>query len=245
VTVQLPAVAGAVNKPAAVMVPHVVFHVTFAVAVNCSVAFTSTVGFVGAIESVDATATDPERDAVCGLVAALSVNTRLAVRVPEAEGVKVMVAEQLDPEIKVDPHDLLVIAKSEASAPVIAMLLIVIVDGPALLNVTDLGELVEPIAVFAKVTLVGATDTPPVLDAVAVPVSATCSAVPLAEILKVAARAPAAAGLKTTLIAQLPAPATLAPHVLLAITKSPAFAPERAAAPSVTADPLVLLSVTV
>jgi hypothetical protein len=243
--VHVPAVAGAVNDPAAEIVPHVVVHVTLAVAVNCRVAFTSTVGFVGAIESVDATATDPERLAVCGLLAALSVNTRLAERVPDADGVKVIVAEQLDPETNVDPHDLLVIAKSDASAPLIAMLLIDKVVAPPLLNVTDFGELVEPIAVFANVTLVGDTVTPPALDAVAVPVSATGRAVPLAETLSVAARAPAAVGLKITLIAQLAPPARLAPHVLLAIAKSPPFAPESPAAPSVTADPLVLLSVTV
>jgi hypothetical protein len=37
----------------------------------------------------------PERDTVCGLFAALSVMVRLAVRVPRAEGEKVMLIGQL------------------------------------------------------------------------------------------------------------------------------------------------------
>ncbi|MGC1424441.1 MAG: hypothetical protein WA815_18950 [Terracidiphilus sp.] len=206
---------------------------------------TSTVGLVGAIERVDATLTDPERAAVCGLFPAESVNTRLAVRVPEAEGVKVMVAEQLDEAIKVEPHVLLVIAKSDASAPAIAMRLIVIGEVPLLLNVTDFEELVEPTATFAKVTLAGDTDTLPVLEPVAVPDRATCNGAPFAETLRVAARAPDEPGLKTTPIAQFPTPARLAPHELLATAKSPASGPENPTASSAAEDALLLLSVMV
>ena len=245
VTVHVPGEDGAVNKPALLMVPHVAVHATLAVAVNCSVAFTSTVGLVGAMERVVSALPDPERVAVCGLFPAESANTRLAVRVPEADGVKAMVTEQLDEAIKVEPHVLLVIAKSDALAPVIAMLLIVMVDVLALLNVTDFEELVEPIAMFPKVTLVGDTDTPPVLDAVAVPDRVTCSNVPLAETLRTAVRDPDELGLKTTPVAQLPEPARLAPQELLAIAKSPAFEPESPTAPSVIADAPLLLSVTV
>lgn len=137
VTVQEPGDEGAVNRPDLLIVPHVAAHVTLAVAVNCSVALTSTVGLVGAMERVvTAPLPDPERVAVCGLLPAESVNTRLAVRVPEADGVKVMVTEQLDEAVKVDPHMLLVIAKSDALAPVIAMLLIEMPDVPLLLSVT-------------------------------------------------------------------------------------------------------------
>jgi hypothetical protein len=235
----------AVNKPALLMVPHVAVQVTLVVAVNCSVPFTNTVGLVGAMERTDATLADPDRDAVCGLLPAESVNTRLAVRVPATDGVKVMVTEQLDEAIKVDPQVLLEIAKSDAFVPVMAILLMEMADVPVLLNVTDFGELVEPIATFANVTLVGDTDTPPVLDPVAVPDRATCRGLPLAEMFKVAARAPVAVGLKTTLIAQLPAPARLAAQELLVIAKSPALAPESPAAPSVAADAPLLLSVIV
>jgi hypothetical protein len=245
VTVQVPADDGAVNSPDLLMVPHVAVHVTLAFAENCRVAFTRTVGLVGAIESVVAASPDPERVAVCGLLLAESVNTRLAVRAPEADGVKVMVTEQLDEAIKVEPHVLLVIAKSDALAPVMAMLLIVMADVPLLLNVTDFEELVEPIATLAKVTLVGDTDTPPVLEPVAVPERATCRDAPLAETFRVATRDPDELGLNTTPIAQLPALARLAPHELFAIAKSPAFGPERPTPLSATADALLLLSVTV
>jgi hypothetical protein len=200
---------------------------------------------VGAIESVEAALTDPESAAVCGLLPALSVKTRLAVRVPEADGVKVIVTEQLEPETSVAAHVLLVIAKSVASAPVIAMPLMVSVVAPVLLNVTDFAELVDPIAVFANVTLAGATDTLVVLDPVPVPERAACSAVPLARMLSVAVRAPANVGLKTMPIAQLPPPARFGPHVLLAMEKSPAFAPLIPAAPKVAVDEPLFVSVNV
>jgi hypothetical protein len=227
------------------MVPQVAVHVTLAFAENCRVAFTSTVGLVGAMERVVDVLADPERVAVCGLLPAESVNTRLAVRVPEADGVKVMVTEQLDAAIKVEPHVLLVIAKSDALAPVMAMLVMVRAEVPPLLKVTDFGELVEPIATLAKVMLVGAIDTPPALEPVAVPDRETCSNVPLAETARVAEREPDDVGLNKTPMVQLPAAARLAPQELLAITKSPAFGPESPTAPSDPAEALVLLSVTV
>jgi hypothetical protein len=243
VTVQVSAVEGAVYRPALVIVPQVAVHVTLAFAENCSVAFTSTVGLVGAMERVVGVLADPERVAVCGLLPAESVNTRLAVRVPEADGVKVMVTEQLDDAIKVEPHVLLVIAKSDALAPVITMLVMVMAEVPPLLNVTDFEMLVEPIATLAKVMLVGDTDTPLALEFVAVPDKETCSNAPLAETLRVAVREPDDVGLNRTLIVQLPAAARLAPHALLAISKSPAFGPETTAL-SDTAEALLLLSVT-
>lgn len=245
VTVHVPADEGAVNRPDLLMVPHVAVHVTFAFAANCSVAFTSTVGLVGAMERVVAAEADPESVAVCGLLTAESVNTRLAVRDPAADGVKVMVTEQLDAAIKVEPQVLPVIAKSDALAPVIAMLVMVMAEGPALLNVTDFGELIEPIATLGNATLVGETDTLPALELVPVPERDTSSDVPLAVMPSVAVREPVDVGLNTTLMAQLPAAARLVPHALFAIWKSTAFGPESPAAPSDTADALVLLSVTV
>jgi hypothetical protein len=125
------------------------------------------------------------------------------------------------------------------------MLLIVMAEVPLLRNVTDFGELVESITASVKVTLAGDTDTPPAFEAVAVPDRETFSNVPLAETLRVDTRDPDELGLKTTPIAQFPAPARLAPHELLAIAKSPAFVPESPTALSVTADALLLLSVTV
>jgi hypothetical protein len=245
VTVHVPAAEGAVKRPDLLIVPHVAVHVTVAFAENCSVAFTSTVGLVGAMESVVDAPADPERVAVCGLLPAESVNTKLAVRAPEAEGVKVMVTEQLDNAIRVEPHVLPVIAKSDALAPVIAMPVMATAEAPPLLNVTDFGELVEPMATLGKATLVGETDTLPALELVPVPARDTCNDVPLAVMPRVAVRGPDDVGLNTTLMAQLAIAARLALHELFAIWKSPAFGPESAAAPSDTADALVLLNVTV
>jgi hypothetical protein len=197
------------------------------------------------MERVDDAEADPERAAVCGLLPAESVNTRVAVRTPEAEGVKVMVTEQLEDAIKVAPHVLLVIAKSEELAPVIAIPVMLRTDVPPLLSVTDLGELVDPIATLAKVTLPGDTDTLPAPESVPIPERETRSDVPFAVRPRVAVREPDDVGLNTTLMVQLAAAARLAPHELLAIWKSPAFAPESPAAPSDAAVKLLLLNVTV
>jgi hypothetical protein len=63
--------------------------------------------------------------------------------------------------------------------------------------------------------------------------------------LSVAPLAPDELGLNAMLIAQLPAAATLAPHELLAIAKSPAFVPDKPTLPSAAADAVVLLTITV
>jgi len=215
--VHVPGEEGAVNRPDLLMVPHVAVQVTLAFAENCSVALTTTVGLVGAMERVDDAEADPERAAVCGLLPAESVNTRVAVRTPEAEGVKVMVTEQLEDAIKVAPHVLLVIAKSEELAPVIAIPVMLRTDVPPLLSVTDLGELVDPIATLEKVTLPGDTDTLPAPESVPIPERETRSDVPFAVRPRVAVREPDDVGLNTTLMVQLAAAARLAPHELLAI----------------------------
>lgn len=51
---------------------------------------------------------------------------RVAVRVPVAEGLNRIVAEQLADAARLAPHDLLEIVKSAALAPVIATLLMLI-----------------------------------------------------------------------------------------------------------------------
>jgi hypothetical protein len=60
VTVQEPGEDGAVNKPDLLMAPHVVVQVTLAFAENCSVAFTRTLGLVGAIDRGAGSLPDPD-----------------------------------------------------------------------------------------------------------------------------------------------------------------------------------------
>ena len=65
----------------------------------------------------------PESATVWGLFPAVSVNVRAAARLPEAEGVNVTVIAQFAEAAIVDPHALLVRAKSEEAAPVTFALL--------------------------------------------------------------------------------------------------------------------------
>jgi hypothetical protein len=60
VTVQEPAVEGAVNKPDLLIVPQVALQVTIAFVANCSVVFTTTVGLVGVIERGAVALPDPD-----------------------------------------------------------------------------------------------------------------------------------------------------------------------------------------
>jgi hypothetical protein len=64
------------------------------------------------------------------------------------------------------------------------------------------------------------------------------------EIVSVAVRAPDAEGVNSTLTVQLADGARLAPHVVLAVKKSPELVPESAVLPTVTAMLLPLVIVT-
>jgi len=85
----------------------------------------------------------PERLTVCGLPLALSLMFSEAVRVPEAEGVKVTLIVQLAPAATELPH-VLVCAKSPALVPVTAMLVMLKVALPVLRRVTVRAVLVAP-----------------------------------------------------------------------------------------------------
>ena len=88
----------------------------------------------------------PERVMLCGLFAALSVMLTLALRVPVAEGVKLMVSVQLAPIASVLGlvGQVAVSAKSPVLGPASAMLVIVKAAVPALVSVTDCVALVVP-----------------------------------------------------------------------------------------------------
>jgi hypothetical protein len=168
----------------------------------------------------------PESATVCGLLLAESVKLSLAVRAPVAAGLNKMVAVQLAEAARLAPHVLLEIVKSPALVPVIAMLPSVIAAELPLLSVADNDVPLELVLTLPNARLAGLAVTLPV-EAVPVPESATVCGLLLAVSVKlrVAVRAPVAAGLKEMVAVQLANAARLAPHVLLEIVKSAALLP--------------------
>ena len=107
------------------IVPQLAVQLDGALAVNCNVLLTATVGFRGEIVSVEEVPL-PESATTCGLFAAESVKLRVALRVPQAVGLNTTEATQLADAARLVPQVLLLRLKSGALVPVIAMLLIVI-----------------------------------------------------------------------------------------------------------------------
>ncbi len=85
----------------------------------------------------------PDRATVCGLFAALSLIVNWAVAAPAAAGVKVRLMAHCAPPARLVPQ-LLVWAKLEAFAPMIAIPEIVSEALPVLVRVTDWAALVVP-----------------------------------------------------------------------------------------------------
>jgi hypothetical protein len=168
----------------------------------------------------------PASGTVWGLLVAVSVKVSTALRAPDAFGVKTTVAEQLAEAGSPEPQLVPETAKSEEFAPLMAMLLMVIDEPAPLVRVTVWGALLDATAVLANERLAG--DTEAALELAApVPESNSDCGLLLAESVKLrmALRVPAAVGLNTTLAEQLPPAARLAPHELVEIAKSDAFAP--------------------
>ena len=93
---------------------------------------------------------------VCGLLAALSVRRKVAERVPEAVGEKVIETLQLAPAGRVRPEQpSLTCVKSSGFAPRVAALLMNNEALPVFVTLIDWGALVVPIACAAKVNDVG------------------------------------------------------------------------------------------
>jgi hypothetical protein len=150
---------------------------------------------------------------------------------------------QLPPSASEEPQ-VLFSEKSAGSAPVNVMLVMFKVALPVLSRVTDSVEQAASTGQFPNAWLDGERLTlVPVL--VPVPERLTLWGLPMALSVKetAAVRDPLAAGVKVTLIVQLPPAATLAPQVLV-WTKSPGLAPERAMLEIVKAAEPVLFSVT-
>jgi hypothetical protein len=154
------------------------------------------------------------------------VKLRVAVRVPEAEGLNTTLTEQLLAAARLAPQPLLEMVKSEELAPVIETPLMEIEALLPFFRAVDIAELVPP-----RVTLPKERDEGLVLTLDAPdPESATVCGLLLAVSVKVrvAERVPDADGLKTTAAAQLEDLTRVEPHVLLDMVKSAALAPEMA-----------------
>jgi len=143
VTVQVSVTAGAVYNPEALIVPHVALHVTDVLAENCTVPPWLTLGFVGEIVN-PATTPAPERLTACGLLVAESVNVSVALRVPDAEGLKTTLTVHVATGERLVPQVFAEIGKSAAFAPPTAMLLIEAVVLPPLYSDTVCAALLEP-----------------------------------------------------------------------------------------------------
>src|ERR1019366_2063487 len=119
------------------IVPHDADQETLAVAENCRASLTTTVGFVGRIENAADVALDPERDRFWGLLPAVSVNARVAIKVPPAVGLKTTLAEQIAAAARLTPQVLLKIAKSTAFVPEMVTLPMVMAAVVPSLRVAD------------------------------------------------------------------------------------------------------------
>ena len=155
------------------------------------------------------------------------MNVRVAVRVPDAVGLKTIEAVQLAEAARLVPQLLLEMLKSPGFAPEIETPLIVIDALVPFDSVAACAELLEPTAVLANARLDGLTETVPDVPPVPSPLSATVCGVLVAESLKfnVAERSPEAVGANTIVAVHVAEAARELPQVLLEIKKSPGLVP--------------------
>src|SRR5215469_13081597 len=117
------------------------------------------VRLAGDADAVDVGTTPaPESETTCGLLVAESTKPRLAVRVPAALGLNMMLAVQVPEMARLAPQVVLEIAKSDAFAPVTAMLLMVMEAPAPFVRVTDCDGLLAPTDVDGNVRLAGDAD---------------------------------------------------------------------------------------
>jgi hypothetical protein len=166
----------------------------------------------------------PESATACGLPEAESVKLRLAVRVPEALGLKTSVAVHAPPTESVAPHVFPEITKSDAFVPITAMPLMVRAEVLPLDSVMDCDVELLPTAVLANATADGLAATTPLT---ARPESAiVCGLLPSESVkFRVAVLVPVAVGPKTMFAVQLAPDASIVLQVLLKTVKSPELAP--------------------
>ena len=185
----------------------------------------------------------PEIATDCGLFEAESVKVRIALRTPAADGLKTMVAEQLAETPRLAPQVVPETTKSPALAPVTVMLLMAMDELSPFVRETDCDALPDPTVVLGKARPVTLALTTPLAPR---PLSATVCGLLASESLKfnVAVRVPVAVGPKIMFAVQLADGASVMPHVLVKIEKSPGFAPLKVMPVMVIAVALPLVSVT-
>ena len=151
----------------------------------------------------------PDNATFCGLLAALSLTPKAALRAPLALGLNLTLIVQLAPTANELPQ-LWVCEKSPALVPVIAIPLIVNVVVPTFVNVTGLAAVVIPTFTEPKLRLPGES-----FAVVPIPLSSTFCGLPaaLSVTINEALRVPLAVGLNVTLKVQLEPAANEAPQV--------------------------------
>lgn len=168
----------------------------------------------------------PERATACGLLLSESLKFRIAVRVPVAAGPKMIFTVQVAAGARVVPQVLLKMEKSPGFVPLKLMLLMLMAAPFPFVRMTAFCPLLLPMATAAQVRLEGETELAPVDDPE--PERATIWGLLVAEStkLRLAVRAPVAAGVKTMLTVHAAEMAREAPHVLPVTRKSDALAPD-------------------
>ena len=189
----------------------------------------------------------PDTAAVWGLLLALSATAKVALRDPVAVGVKVTLMVQVPLAAKVEGlrGQLLVCPKSPGLVPVKPMLVMVNATPLGFESITALGALVMPTLWLPKSgtgegeRLGGATPVPdtPAVWGLLLALSVT---------VNVAFREPVAAGVKVTLMVQVPLAAKVEGlrGQLLVCPKSPGLVPVKPMLVMVNAAPLGFESVT-
>lgn len=142
-----------------------------------------------------------------GLLGALLVMVMLPVRIPTAVGVNVTLIVQLAPAAKLLPQ-----LFDETKSPLAVMLVSTRVVVPVFVAATVCGRLVVPTVWLAKFRLLVDRDSPGVTPVPLSPIVRGLPA-PLSVIVTEPERAPAAVGVKVTLIVQLVPGATLEPQL--------------------------------
>ena len=156
----------------------------------------------------------PVRLTVCGLPLALSLTASVAVRVPAAVGVNVMLIAQAAPPGGTDAPQLLVCAKSPLFVPMIAMLEMLRLTFPVFESVTIWEALVVPTFWLLKLREDGVSVT---IAAVPVPARPTFCGLPpaLSVMYSDEPRVPVASGVNVTSIVQLAPTASEVPQLFV------------------------------
>jgi len=191
----------------------------------------------------------PVKALVCGEPAALSATDRVAVKLPVADGVKVMAIEQVAEAASASPQVLVPKAKSLALAPASVMAEMERVALPGLLSVKVWAELVVPLVTLPKFAEAGVSVAIGAVGATAaVPVQLkatdSCGSGEGKLTPRFALSAPVAEGVQVMEMVQLAPAARLTPQLLVWL-KELMFGPKKPKLLIPCGTPPVLLRVAV